>query len=210
MERWVAPAPQARELHVVFYSGETSHGFGSLLLVGRTFQIAGVPLDRRWMGQSTLRETLLHELCHLWFGGLLHGAGEDPDQPQEALAGFFTLRLVEALLGSKAKAASREALLRQYRAASALRTDGIPRQFRSRFQAVEGALTLDGLRDLVGAEAFDGSMRSYVSHRIAEDRSFSVEGVLDTLEHETGASTRALLDTLEWRSAQEVSRPREG
>lgn len=182
MEEWVAPEPSARRLCVLFYSGETSHGFGSLLLVGRTFQVPGMPLDLRWLGQSTLRETLLHELAHLWFGGVYLSEEDDSDATHEALAGFFTLRLIGELRGEDAETDLRAALRRQHEAATTLSAHAIPRQYGSRAHAVSGALALDGLRARVGAARFDARLRSYFSQRPAKGGRFSLDELLTALD----------------------------
>jgi hypothetical protein len=169
MRRWVGDDDAREAFHVVFYSGDRCLGLGPLLLIGRFFDGAEPSIDRLVMGVASLREVLLHELAHRWFGGIVTGTGADGRLLHEGLASHFGGRLMGALCGPAEMEVMRRRRLERYRAVCRMVADGTydPEQGdRSDWFALRGAVIMDLLRDRVGSCRFDGAIRTLVErHR---------------------------------------------
>jgi hypothetical protein len=201
LRAWLGDQPLAEQISLVSYSGDQCLGLGPLLLLGRFFRFPDRSIDATIMDLTSLRETVLHELAHLWFGGILTGAGEECHFLHETLASYMAIRLLDAVSGSEAALAARQRMARHCRTLRrrAASGEGPPRgTYRTRALAMQGALALHMLREHVGEEIFDASLPRFCRNYYG--RSFGIGDLRTALAEGAAVDVGAFLD--QWLSPE--------
>jgi predicted SprT family Zn-dependent metalloprotease len=154
---WLGEPAIGDKIAAVFYGGDICLGLGPLLLLGRGFETAMGSMDRELCGQTTLRETVLHELAHLWFGGISTAHGPRWSRWHEMLAGFLSVRLLEQLAPRTHFKQALQRALQLYQVMSEhpeAQRDG----YHGNWHAKWGMVTLSGLQACIGKEAINAAL----------------------------------------------------
>ncbi len=169
----------------------TGYGFPSLTLLGR--QVVRLPF--------VLEGSLVHELCHSWWGGSVDARGGNW---VEGLTAYLADYLLVERQGPEQAAAERRRMLERYSAYAPRLSEPLSafREPGERLQDVlgytKGALVFHGLRREVGDGAFFGGLRLAASRFKGASASWAdLEGCF---EQASGCK-------LDWFFAQWVERP---